>query len=107
MAMMIQVLFRYLVHNTFEDYSSNYARTGTAWHDTIFFSEVGLRKFVLASELFVLRPYLICHLTAKRSTKILWLSSIYSSKKVVKTAIKEENLEIHMFIVNFSKKGCH
>ena len=37
MAMMIQVLFRYLVHNTFEDYSSNYARTGAAWHDTIFF----------------------------------------------------------------------
>ena len=34
-------------------------------------------------------------------------SSIYSSKKVVKTGIKVENLKLHifiMFIVNFSKK---
>ena len=37
MAMMIQVLFRYLVQDTFEDYSSNHARRGAAWHDTIFF----------------------------------------------------------------------
>ena len=39
----------------------------------LFFSKVGFRKFVLASELFVLRPYFICHLTAKRAAKILWL----------------------------------
>ena len=36
-----------------------------------FFSEVGLRNFVLASELFVPRPYFICHLIAKRREKIL------------------------------------
>ena len=36
-----------------------------------FFSEVGLRKFVFASELFVPRPYFVCHLTVKRSAKIL------------------------------------
>ena len=43
----------------------------------------------------------------KKHKDLVALSSIYSSKKVVKTAIKEENLKIHMFIVNFSKKGCH
>ena len=35
-------------------------------------SKVGLRKFFLASELFVLRPYFICHLTAKRPVEITW-----------------------------------
>ena len=40
---------------------------------TPFFSEVGLRKFVLASELFIPRPYFICHSTAKRCAKISWL----------------------------------
>ena len=43
-------------------------------YTTLFFSEVGLRKFVLASELFVLKPYFICHLIAKRREKILWLA---------------------------------
>ena len=38
-----------------------------------FFSKVGFRKFVFASELFVLRPYFIWHLTAKRPAKISWL----------------------------------
>ena len=38
-----------------------------------FLSKVGLRKFVLASELFVLRPHFMRHLTAKRPAKILWL----------------------------------
>ena len=38
-----------------------------------FFSRVGHRKFVLASELFVPRPYFIRHLTAKRSAKLSWL----------------------------------
>ena len=56
-----------------------------------FFSDVGLRKFVLASELLVPRPYFIGHLTAKRFAKDLVAgSSIYSSKKVVKTGIKME-----------------
>ena len=54
------------------------------------------------------RPYFICHLTAKRFAKDLMAgSSIYSSKKVVKTGIKVENLKLHifiMFIVNFSKR---
>ena len=71
-----------------------------------FFSDVGLTKFVLASELFVPRPYFICHLTAKRFAKNLVAgSSIYSSKKLVKTGIKVENLKLHMFIVNFSKRA--
>ena len=38
-----------------------------------FFSEVGLRKFVRASELFIPRPYFIRHSTAKRCAKISWL----------------------------------
>ena len=42
-------------------------------YTTLFFSEVGLRRFVLASELFVLKPYFICHLIAKRC-EILWLA---------------------------------
>ena len=72
----------------------------------LFFSDVGLTKFVLASELFVPRPYFICHLTAKRFMKNLIAGySIYSSKKVVKTGIKVENLKLHMFIVNFSKRA--
>ena len=60
------------------------------WSNTAsFFSDVGLTKFVLGSELFVPRPYFICHLTAKRFAKDLVAgSSIYSSKKVVKTGIK-------------------
>ena len=49
-----------------------------------FFSDVGLTKFVLASELFVPRPYFIHHLTAKRFAKDLVAgSSIYSSKKIL------------------------
>ena len=52
------------------------------------------------------RPYFIGHLTAKRFAKDLVAgSSIYSSKKVVKTGIKVENLKLHMFIVNFSKRA--
>ena len=38
-----------------------------------YFSEVGLKKFVFASELFVLRLYFIRHLAAKRPAKISWL----------------------------------
>ena len=71
-----------------------------------FFSDVGLTKFVHASELIVPMPYFIHHLTAKRFAKdILAGSSIYSSKGVVKTGIKVENLKLHMFIVNFSKRA--
>ena len=45
-----------------------------------FFSDVGLTKFVFASQLFVPRPYFIRHLTAKRFAKDLVAgSSIYSS----------------------------
>ena len=71
-----------------------------------FSSDVGLTKFVLASELFVLRPCFIRHLTAKRFAKNLVAgSSIYSSKNVVRTGIKVENLKLHMFIANFSKRA--
>ena len=70
-----------------------------------FFSDVGLTKFVLASELFVLRPYIIRHLTAKRFAKDLVAGScIYSSKKVIRIGIRVKNLKLHMFIVNFSKR---
>ena len=92
------------MQDIFGDYSSNRAkeRPNTAQ----FSSDAGLTKFVLASELFVSRPYFICHLTAKRFAKNLVAgSSIYSSKKVVKTGIKVENLKLHMFIENFSKRA--
>ena len=52
------------------------------------------------------RPYFIPHLTAKRFVKDFVVdSSIYSSKKVVKTRIKVESLKLHMFMVNFSKRA--
>ena len=71
-----------------------------------FSSDVGLTKFVLASELFVPRPYFIRHLTVKRFAKNLVAgSSIYSSKKVVITGIKVENLKLHMFSASFSKRA--
>ena len=70
-----------------------------------FFSDVDLTKFVLASELFVPRPYFIRHLTAKRFAKDLVAGScIFSSKKVIRIGIRMENLKLHMFIVNFSKR---
>ena len=70
-----------------------------------FFSGVDLTKFVLASELFVPRPYFIRHLTAKRFAKDLVAGScIFSSKKVIRIGIRMENLKLHMFIVNFSKR---
>ena len=46
-----RISLRYAKQDIFEDYSSNRANT------TPFFSETGLRKFVLASEMFVPRPY--------------------------------------------------
>ena len=39
-----------------------------------FFSKVGLRKFVLAKGLFVLRSYFIRYLTYKRRAKLSWFS---------------------------------
>ena len=84
------------MQDIFGDYSSNRAkeRPNTAQ----FSSDAGLTKFVLASELFVSRPYFICHLTAKRFAKNLVAgSSIYSSKKVVKTGIKVENLKLQVY----------
>ena len=71
-----------------------------------FFSDVGLRKLLLASEMFVPRSYFLRHLTAKRFGKnLVGACSIYSLKKVVKTGIKVENLKLHLFIVNFSKRA--
>ena len=71
-----------------------------------FFSDAGLTKFVFASELFVPRPYFIRHLTAKRFAKDLVAGScIYSWKKVIRIGIRVENLKLHMFIVNFSKRA--
>ena len=53
----------------------------TALRETPLFSKVGLRKFVLAGELFALRPYFIRHLTSKRPAKIspLLLQFIFRS----------------------------
>ena len=63
-----------------------------------FFSDVGFTEFIHACELFVPRPYFIRHLTAKRFAKDLVAgSSIYSSKKVVKTGIKVENLKLQVY----------
>ena len=69
------------VQDIFEDYSSNREeRRGMTRHR--FFSNGGLRKFVLGNELFVLRLYFIRHLIAKRPTKISWLplQSIFRSE---------------------------
>ena len=70
MTRMIQVLLCYAVEDIFEDYTSNRTKTGMAY-TTPFFCKVGLRKFVLVGELLLLRPYFVCHLTAKRPAKIL------------------------------------
>ena len=104
MVIMIHILLRYVVEDIiiFEDYSSNRAREAQA-NTAPFFSDAGLRKFVLANELFVPRPYFKRHLT--RFTKDSQRSSIYSLKKVIKTEIKVENLKLHTFIVNFSKRA--
>ena len=53
----------------------------TALRETTLFSKVGHRKFVLASELFALRPYFIRHLTSKRPAEIspLLLQFIFRS----------------------------
>ena len=49
-----------------------------------FFSELGFRKFVLTSGLFVPRPYFLRHLIAKKGKDLVAPSSISLSKKVVK-----------------------
>ena len=73
--------------------------------DTVF-STAGLRKFILASELFVLRHYFLCQLTAKRPMKILWLPVQFIFKSQwLKLQLKEENLKLHKFLVNFSKRA--
>ena len=60
-----------------------------AWPNTASsFADVGLRKFVLASEPFVAGPYCIHHLTPKRFAKDLEAGSSVYSSKVVKTGIK-------------------
>ena len=41
----------------------------------------------------------------KKCKDLVAPSLIHSSKKVVKTTIKAENLNLHMFIVNFSERG--
>ena len=70
-----------------------------------FFSKVGLRKFVLVNELFLLRPLFICHLTVKRHAMILWFSPIYLFQWVVIIAKKDKNLKLHKFILNFNERG--
>ena len=69
MARMIQVLLRCGVQDIFRNCSSNCAERAATQHGTIF-SEVGLSKYVLASGLFLLRPYFKRHLTARRCAKI-------------------------------------
>ena len=58
MVRMIHVLLCYAVQDIFEDYLSNCTKRGMVQHGTIF-SKVGLRKFILASKLFVLRSYFV------------------------------------------------
>ena len=69
-----------------------------------FFSEVDLRKFVLASELCIPRPYFMRHSIAKNTR--MAPSSIYFLKKVAKTKIKVENFILHLFIAIVSKRQC-
>ena len=95
MAIMIHALLRYPVQDIFVHYSSN--RTKSSWPNTaLSFSEAGFKKFVLSSEVLLLKPYFIRNFMAPYS--------IYSLKKVVKTEIKLENLILYLFIVNFSKR---
>ena len=106
MAIMTHVLRRYackifskITHQT----ALREARSNTG---PFFFSEVGLTKFVLASELFVSRPYFICHLTAKRSTKISWFPlQFLFQRRWSKSELKTKKLKLHTFIVKFSKRG--
>ena len=71
MALIIHVLVCYVVQDILKmTYQTTLreARLNTA----PLFSKIVLRTFFLASELFVLRPYFICHLTAKRPVEISW-----------------------------------
>ena len=69
-----------------------------------FFSEEGLRKFVFASELFVPRPYFICHLTAKRRVKILWLPIQFPfQRRWSKSELKMKNYS--GLLSNLAKEG--
>ena len=56
-----------------------------------FFSEVGLRKFVFASELFVLRPNFICHLTVKAGAKISWFPLQFLFRRWSEPKLKTKN----------------
>ena len=102
---MIHALLRY-VSKIFLKITHQTALRETRPNIAPFFSDVGHRKFVPASELFVPKSYLIHHLIPKRFAKnILPGSSIYSSKKVVKAGIKVENFKLHMFLVNSTKRA--
>ena len=86
---MIHVLLRYAC-KIFSKITHQTALREEQSNMALFFLDVGLRKFVLANELFVPRPYFIRHLTAKRFAKDLMAgSSIYYSKKVVKTVSRK------------------
>ena len=94
-----------MVQDIFEDYSSNRAKRGTAKHGTIF-SEVGLRKFVFTSELFVPWPYFKCHLTAKRAAEILWLPlQFFFWRRGSKSELKAKKLNYRHLLSNLAKEG--
>ena len=90
-AWMIQVLLYYTVQDIFKDYSTNHANRDAAQHSTPF-SKAGLRKFVIAKELFVPRPCFLRHLTTKSRVMFSWLPlqvifSIWYFKPQLKTKI--------------------
>ena len=97
MPITIQVLTWYAVQDIFEDYSSNMAP---------FFSEVGLRKFVLASELFVSRPYFIRHLTAKWDANISWFPLQFPfQRKWSKSELRTKNWNYTHLLSNLAREG--
>ena len=105
MAITSQVSLWYMVQDIFEDYLGNRA-TRVRSNTTPFFSEVGLRKFILASELFVPRPYFIRHLTAKWGAKISWLPlQFLFQRRWSKFELKTKNLNHTRLLSNLAKVG--
>ena len=70
-----------------------------------FFPEVRLRKFVLASELFVSRSYFICHLTAKRGAKISWHPLQFLFQRCSQFESKTKNWNYTHLLSNLAKEG--
>ena len=70
-----------------------------------FFSELGFRKFVLTSGLFVPRPYFLRHLIAKKA-KTSWLPHQFLfQRRWSKSEIKMKNWNCTHLLSNLAKEG--